>query len=53
LALWTEIRAITREIKSLDEAWSLPSEIRRWWLEQMMKEDEERAKEIEDLRSRG
>jgi hypothetical protein len=38
---------VTREVGSLSEAWRMPTEVRRWWLDQMRKEIEEQQEEFE------
>lgn len=39
--LWTELRLVSKEVGGYEVARRLPTEQRRWWLEQMRKEIEQ------------
>lgn len=39
-SLLRECRAVSIEVGSFSEAWALPSEIRGWWISEMLKERE-------------
>ena len=36
-----ELRAVCKEVGSLSEAMKMPTEIRKWWISQIEKENEE------------
>jgi hypothetical protein len=48
MAILQELRFVTHEV-GLHEARRMPTEVRRWWIEEMQKERQTRTDEVEQL----
>ena len=49
IAFLSEIRLLCQEIKSYEEIRRMPSEIRRWWINEMVKDAEDKRKEYDRI----